>query len=142
MAKSYGGVLGSRKYPVELLTKKDGGPTVEDLANIAAQVAEVPRGSQRLIFKGSLFFVRCTYNRIHLLYIRLSTLFILTYLPTSGNLKSGDSLFYTTSHPHPQMSNAPTTPTPPPRQQIALLYYISQKLYYKYKKFEFCEKMD
>ncbi|XP_073255228.1 BAG family molecular chaperone regulator 1-like [Porites lutea] len=45
-------VHGSRKYPVELLTKKDGGPTVEDLANIAAQVAEVPRGYQRLIFKG------------------------------------------------------------------------------------------
>ena len=97
MAKSYGGVLGSRKYPVELLTKKDGGPTVEDLANIAAQVAEVPRGYQRLIFKGSLFFVRCTYNRIHLLCIRLSTLFILTYLPTSGDLKSGDSLFCTTT---------------------------------------------
>ncbi|CAH3020649.1 unnamed protein product [Porites evermanni] len=45
-------VHGSRKYPVELLIKEDGGPTVEDLANFAAQVAEVPRGSQRLIFKG------------------------------------------------------------------------------------------
>lgn len=67
MAKSYGGVLGSRKYPVELLIKEDGGPTVEDLANFAAQVAEVPRGSQRLIFKGSLFLVRFTYNPIHLL---------------------------------------------------------------------------
>lgn len=29
------------------------GPTVEDLANLAAQVTEVPRGSQRLIFKGT-----------------------------------------------------------------------------------------
>ena len=112
MAKSYGGVLGSRKYPVELLIKEDGGPTVEDLANIAAQVAEVPRGSQRLIFKGSLFLERCTYNRIHLLCIRLSTLFLLTYLPTSGDLKSGDSLFCTTSPPHPRMSTAPTPPPP------------------------------
>ena len=77
MAKSYGGVLGSRKYPVELLIKEDCGPTVEDLANFAAQVAEVPRGSQRLIFKGSLFLVRFTYNPIHLLCIRGSTLFIL-----------------------------------------------------------------
>ena len=113
MAKSYGGVLGSRKYPVELLIKEDGGPTVEDLANIAAQVAEVPRGSQRLIFKGSLFLVRCTYNPIDLLCIRLSTLFILTYRPTSGDLKSGDSLFCTTSPPpHPRMSTAPTPPPP------------------------------
>ena len=112
MAKSYGGILGSRKYPVELLIKEDGGPTVEDLANFAAQVAEVPRGSQRLIFKGSLFLERCTYNRIHLLCIRLSTLFLLTYLPTSGDLKSGDSLFCTTSPPHPRMSTAPTPPPP------------------------------
>ena len=50
---------------------------MEDLANFAAQVAEVPRGSQRLIFKGSLFLVRFTYNPIHLLCIRGSTLFIL-----------------------------------------------------------------
>ena len=49
---------------------------MEDLANFAAQVAEVPRGSQRLIFKGSLFLVRFTYNPIHLLCIRGSTLFI------------------------------------------------------------------
>ena len=132
MAKSYGGVLGSRKYPVELLTKKDGGPTVEDLANIAAQVAEVPRGSQRLIFKGSLFFVRCTYNRIHLLCIRLSTLFILTYLPTSGDLKSGDSILHYIPPPPPNVK-CTNNPTPPPH---------AKKLYYKYKKFEFCEKMD
>ena len=77
VAKSYGGVLGPRKYPVELLIKEDGGPTVEDLANFAAQVAEVPRGSQRLIFKGSLFLVRFTYNPRHLLCIRVSTLFVL-----------------------------------------------------------------
>ena len=57
VAKSYGGVLGSKKYPVELLIKEDGGPTVEDLANFAAQVAEVPRGSQRLIFKGKFFLL-------------------------------------------------------------------------------------
>lgn len=57
VAKSYGGVLGSKKYPVELLVKEDGGPTVEDLANFAAQVAEVPRGSQRLIFKGNFFLL-------------------------------------------------------------------------------------
>lgn len=50
---------------------------MEDLANFAAQVAEVPRGSQRLIFKGSLFLVRFTYNPKHLLCIRVSTLFIL-----------------------------------------------------------------
>lgn len=28
------------------------GPTVEDLANLTAELTEVPRGSQRLIFKG------------------------------------------------------------------------------------------
>ena len=32
----------------------DDGPTVEDLANLAAQLTEVPRGSQRLIFKGTV----------------------------------------------------------------------------------------
>ena len=35
------------------------------------------------------------------------------YLPTSGDLKSGDSLFCTTL-PHPNV-NSTNTPTPPPR---------------------------
>ncbi|KAL9965603.1 hypothetical protein ACROYT_G029428 [Oculina patagonica] len=45
-------VHGSKKYPIELPI--DGGeePTVDDLADLAAQLTEVPRGSQRLIFKG------------------------------------------------------------------------------------------
>ena len=34
------------------------GPTVEDLADLAAQLTEVPRGSQRLIFKG-IFNILC-----------------------------------------------------------------------------------
>ena len=53
VTQSYRIALGSKKYPVELPVKgRDEGPTVEDLANLAAQLAEVPRGSQRLIFKG------------------------------------------------------------------------------------------
>jgi len=49
-------VSGAKKYPVELpIESSDGeGPTVEDLANLAAQLTEVPRGSQRLIFKGTV----------------------------------------------------------------------------------------
>ena len=44
---------GSNKYPVELQTdSSNDGPTVEDLANLAARLTDVPRGSQRLIFKG------------------------------------------------------------------------------------------
>ena len=35
------------------------------------------------------------------------------YLPTSGDLKSGDSPFCTTP-PNPRMSTAPTPPLPPP----------------------------
>ena len=40
-----------------------------------------------------------------------------SYLPTSGDLKSGDSLFcnYNPPAPHPRMSTAPTPPLPPPR---------------------------
>ena len=40
-----------------------------------------------------------------------------SYLPTSGDLKSGDSLFcnYNPAAPHPRMSTAPTPPLPPPR---------------------------
>ncbi|XP_058942366.2 BAG family molecular chaperone regulator 1 [Pocillopora verrucosa] len=46
-------VHGSNKYPVELQTdSSNDGPTVEDLANLAARLTDVPRGSQRLIFKG------------------------------------------------------------------------------------------
>ncbi|KAJ7333177.1 BAG molecular chaperone regulator 1 [Desmophyllum pertusum] len=46
-------VHGSKKYPVELpINGSDEGPTVEDLSNLATQLTEVPRGSQRLIFKG------------------------------------------------------------------------------------------
>ncbi|XP_068749636.1 BAG family molecular chaperone regulator 1-like [Montipora capricornis] len=47
-------IHGAKKYPVELpMEGSDGeGPTVEDLANLAALLTEVPRGSQRLIFKG------------------------------------------------------------------------------------------
>lgn len=46
---------GAKKYPVELpMEGSDEGPTVEDLANLAAQLTEVPRGSQRLIFKGTV----------------------------------------------------------------------------------------
>ena len=49
-------LLGATKYPVELpMESSDGeGPTVEDLANLAAELTEVPRGSQRLIFKGTV----------------------------------------------------------------------------------------
>ena len=49
-------LLGAKKYPVELpMEGSDGeGPTVEDLANLAALLTEVPRGSQRLIFKGTV----------------------------------------------------------------------------------------
>ena len=44
---------GSNKYPVELQTdSSNDGPTVEDLANLAARLTDVPRGSQRLIYKG------------------------------------------------------------------------------------------
>ncbi|XP_022805343.1 BAG family molecular chaperone regulator 1-like [Stylophora pistillata] len=46
-------VHGSKKYPVELpIDSSNDGPTVEDLANLAARLTDVPRGSQRLIFKG------------------------------------------------------------------------------------------
>ena len=39
-----------------------------------------------------------------------------SYLPTSGDLKSGDSLFcHYNPAPHPRMSTAPTPPLPPPR---------------------------
>ena len=49
-------LLDAKKYPVELpMEGSDGeGPTVEDLANLAAQLTEVPCGSQRLIFKGTV----------------------------------------------------------------------------------------
>ena len=46
---------GAKKYPVELpMGGREEGPTVEDLANLAAQLTEVPRESQRLIFKGTV----------------------------------------------------------------------------------------
>ena len=49
-------LLDAKKYPVELPIEGSNGegPTVEDLANLAAQLTEVPRGSQRLIFKGTV----------------------------------------------------------------------------------------
>ena len=49
-------LLGAKKHPVELpMEGSDGeGPTVEDLANLAAELTEVPHGSQRLIFKGTV----------------------------------------------------------------------------------------
>lgn len=53
----YNAALGSKKYPVELAV--DEGPTVGDLANLAAELAEVPRGSQRLIFKGTSCYMAC-----------------------------------------------------------------------------------
>ena len=49
-----------------------------------------------------------------------------SYLPTSGDLKSGDSLFcnYNPLPPPPNV-NSTNTPTPPaPRQQIALGHYM------------------
>ena len=51
---SYNVTSGSKKFSVELpVNDRDKGPTVEDLANLAVQLAEVPRESQRLIFKGT-----------------------------------------------------------------------------------------
>ena len=48
--------VGPNKHPVKFsLNDGDNGPTVEDLANLAARLTEVPPSSQRLIFKGSLY---------------------------------------------------------------------------------------
>ena len=63
------------------------------------------------------------------------------YLPTSGDLKSGDSLFCTTPPPPPQprMLTAPT-PHPhahPPHQQIALGHYITSYMNYMESKWTF-----
>ena len=54
------------------------------------------------------------------------------YLPTSGDLKSGDSLFCTTPPtPHPLMSLAPTPPLlHPPNQQITLAHYMASYMTY------------
>ena len=64
-----------------------------------------------------------------------------SYPPTSGDLKSGDSLFCTTPPPHPRMSIAATPPFPPPplRQQIALGHYMKSYMTYKGSK---CAFMD
>ncbi|XP_074634019.1 BAG family molecular chaperone regulator 1-like isoform X2 [Acropora palmata] len=46
-------IHGPNKYPVTFsLSDGENGPTVEDLANLAARLTEVPPSSQRLIFKG------------------------------------------------------------------------------------------
>lgn len=51
--------VGPNKYPVTFsLSDGENGPTVEDLANLAARLTEVPPSSQRLIFKGILYEYR------------------------------------------------------------------------------------
>ena len=54
-----------------------------------------------------------------------------SYLPTSGDLKSGDSLFCNYNRPPPPNVNSTNTPTPPaPRQQIALGHYMMSYMTY------------
>ena len=48
-----------------------------------------------------------------------------SYLPTSGDLKSGDSLFCTTPPLPPPNVNSTNTPRLPARQQIALGHYMT-----------------
>ena len=48
-----------------------------------------------------------------------------SYLPTSGDLKSGDSLFCTTPPLLPPNVNSTNTPRLPPCQQIALGHYMT-----------------
>ena len=43
-------------------------------------------------------------------------------MPTSGDLKSGDSLFCITAPPPHQMSTAPTSPTPPAKKMTQPLW--------------------
>ena len=46
------------------------------------------------------------------------------YLPTSGDLKSGDSILHYTPHPDPH------PPPPPPPEQIALGHYMTSYMTY------------
>ena len=57
------------------------------------------------------------------------------YLPTSGDLKTGDSLFCTTP-PNPRMSTAHSPPRRP-REQIALGHYMTSYIKYMESKMRF-----
>ena len=51
--------VGSNKYPVKFSPSHgENSPTVEDLANLAARLTQVPPSSQRLIFKGRFYKYR------------------------------------------------------------------------------------
>ena len=60
------------------------------------------------------------------------TYVMFSYVPTSGDLKSGDSLFCTTTPPLPPNAECqqPQHPYPAPRQQIAFGHYMTSYMKY------------